>query len=308
MAQCKKCKLFVSLTKDDIVKCKGNCDAVYHKKCVNKKFLQSLTCDDCQTNISSPMQRTGDSALTLKPNEETGENILIEINKKLAVIYNLEKKIENLTNSVELYADMYQVLVDFKEESQKKIKALEQKNVYLEKCNKALEERVQEIEMRDKEKNIEIYGLEKFDNENTKLLVQDLAQKLNLDPSDIEDAQRVGQEKIGDAKPKIVSVMLRSKTARNRWMLAKKQIKITNNTVYNNGSDKRIFINEDLPKYKRQLLWTARNKLKPKGFQYIWVQNCNILVKKNSEEKKIYNIRSEEDLNEIEACNTINTS
>lgn len=32
MVQCKKCKLFVSVAKDDVVKCKGQCEAVYHKK------------------------------------------------------------------------------------------------------------------------------------------------------------------------------------------------------------------------------------------------------------------------------------
>ncbi|CAB3260080.1 unnamed protein product [Arctia plantaginis] len=209
MVQCKKCKLFLSLAKEDIVRCKGECENVYHKKCANKKFLNSTLCDDCQTNKSSPKQFVDETKITLNPREESGENVLAEVNKKLAVIYNLEKKIEELTNSVEFYADMYQTLLNFKEESQKKMKTLEQKNVYLEKCNKALEERVQELEMKDKEKNIEIHGLEKHENENTKLVVQKMAQKLNLDPNDIEEAQRVGQEKPDDTKPKTVLVTLR---------------------------------------------------------------------------------------------------
>ncbi|CAK1600632.1 unnamed protein product [Parnassius mnemosyne] len=302
MVQCKKCKLFLSLAKEDVVRCKGECENVYHKKCVNKKFLSSMLCDDCQTNKSSPKQSVDDTKITLNPSDESGDYVLAEVNKKLAVIYSVEKKIEELTNGVEFYADMYQKLLDFKEESQKKIKALEQKNVYLEKCNKALEERVQELEMKDKEKNIEIHGLEKQENENTILVVQKMAEKLNLNPNEIQDAQRVGHVKPDDAKPKTVLVTLRSKSARNSWMLVKKETKITNNKVYDNGSEKRIYINEDLPKYKRQLLWTVRNKLKPKGFQYIWVQNGSILVKKNSEEKKIYNIRLEEDLQKFDEC------
>lgn len=300
MVQCKKCKLFLSLAKDDVVRCKGECENVYHKKCVTKKFLSSTLCDDCQINISSPKQSADDTKIILNPREESGENVLAEVNKKLAVIYGLEKKLEELANNVQFYSDMYQKLLEFKEESQKKIKALENKNVYLEKCNKALEERVQELEIKDKEKNIEIHGLEKHGNENTLLVVQKLAQKLNLDPNEIQDAQRVGQEKPDDTKPKIVLVTLRSKSVRSSWMTVKKETKITNNKVYDNGSEQRIYINEDLPKHKRQLLWTVRNTLKPKGFQYIWVQNFSILVKKNSEEKKIYNIRSEEDLSKFD--------
>lgn len=110
------------------------------------------------------------------------------------MIYSVEKKIEDLTNAVEYYADMYQKLLDYKEESEKK-KGVKNRSIYLEKCNKALEERVQDLEIRNKEKNVEIRGLEKCGNENTILLVQDLAQKLNLDPNEIEDAQRVGQKK-----------------------------------------------------------------------------------------------------------------
>ncbi|VVC88940.1 unnamed protein product [Leptidea sinapis] len=50
MVQCNKCKLFVSLNKDEIVKCKGaQCDTVYHKKCVrSKSFLQTGICSDCK--------------------------------------------------------------------------------------------------------------------------------------------------------------------------------------------------------------------------------------------------------------------
>lgn len=294
MTQCKKCKLFISLTKDDVFKCKAGCEAVFHKKCVqnNKLFLQTAICDDCKKNVNM------DPRLTI--NEDSNENILFQINKKLEVLYNVEKKIEDLSSNVEFYAEMYQTLMTFKEESQKKIKALEQRNIYLEKCNNALEERVQELELREKEKNIEIHGLEMEKNENTKVLIQDLALKLNLNPNDIKEAQRVGEKKSGDTKPKIILVKLSSKSARTDWMLAKKENKITNNKIYNNGNDKRIYINEDLPRHKRQLLWIVRNTLKPKGFQYIWVQNFNILVKKNCEEKRIYNIRSEKDLCQFE--------
>lgn len=306
MVQCKKCKLFVSLTKDDIVKCKGPCDAVYHKKCVqsNKQLLATGTCDDCQQARGSPVQAkpSQDPKPAINASETSDDNVLVEINKKLEVLFSVEKKIVDLTATVEFYSEMYQALIEYKAESQKKIKSLEQKNVYLEKCNTALEERVQELEVREKEKNIEIHGLEMQNQENIISVVGDLAKKLNLNVNDIEDAQRVGQTKLDDTKPKVVLVALRSKSARNEWMLARKENKITNNTVYANGSDKRIFINEDLPKYKRQLLWMVRNQLKPRGFQYIWVQDSNILVKKNSEEKKIFNIRSEKDLKKFEDC------
>lgn len=144
---------------------------------------------------------------------------------------------------------------------------MNKKNVFLEKCNKALEERVEELEMKEKEKSLEICGLEDRPNENTKQVVQDVA-KL-FDPDEIEEAERVGKEKPNEQRPRIVKVKLRTRQARIKWMMAKKEHIITNRKLYSNANEKRIYINEDLPKQKRQLLWLTRNKLKEKGFLYI---------------------------------------
>jgi hypothetical protein len=51
---------------------------------------------------------------------------------------------------------------------------------------------------------LDIHGLDKQSNENTKSVVRGLAQQLNLNPNDVEDAQRVGQEKPDINKSKIV--------------------------------------------------------------------------------------------------------
>ncbi|XP_026746352.1 uncharacterized protein LOC113507654 [Trichoplusia ni] len=301
MVQCKKCKLFLSMNKDDVIKCKGDCDGVFHKKCVrnNKQLALKEICEECLKNERSPPQNkdtNSSSKITVNPCETSGEKILEEVNKKLEVIYNMEKKLTELTDTVDFYAEMYQEMSNFKEAAEKKIKSLEQKNVFLEKYNRALEERVEELEMKEKEKCLEICGLENIPNENTKQVVQEVAKLLQVNPEDIEDAERVGKEKDGDQRPRIIKVKLRTKNARIKWMAAKKEHTVTNSKLHSNGSDKRIYINEDLPKQKRQLLWSTRNKLKEKGFQYIWVQNFNILAKKNNDETKIYKITTESDL------------
>ncbi|VVD05319.1 unnamed protein product [Leptidea sinapis] len=84
-------------------------------------------------------------------------------------------------------------MVKFKAESEKKVKSLEQRNVYLDKCNKALDERVLDMEQGLKASNGEIVGLEKQENEITTEVAKRIAQKLRLDPNNIEDASRVGR-------------------------------------------------------------------------------------------------------------------
>ncbi|VVC88939.1 unnamed protein product [Leptidea sinapis] len=85
----------------------------------------------------------------------------------------MEKKLEDLSEAVEFYADQYQEMVKFKAESEKKIKSL-QRNVYLDKCNKALEERVLDMEQGLKASNVKIVGLAKQKNEITTEVVKKL--------------------------------------------------------------------------------------------------------------------------------------
>lgn len=293
MVHCNKCKLFVSLAKDDIVKCKGGCEAVYHKKCVrSKSFLQKGICGDCQDR----MQDTRSPEINVQIKDTSPEGLLRELNKKLEVIYKMERKLEDISEAVDFYAEQYQQMVVFKEEAEKKIRSLEQRNVYLDKCNKALEERILDMEQGMKANNVEIVGLEKQDNENTTELVKKIAQKLKLDPNNIEDSFRVGREKPDDKKPQPIVVKLKTKGARDQWINSRRTT-ITNKDIYKNDSNQPIYINEDLPRFKRQLFWTAKTQLK--GIcKYIWIQNSNILARKE-DEKKIYRIKGDNDIEKL---------
>lgn len=64
-------------------------------------------------------------------------------------------------------------------------KALEQKNVYVEKYSTALEERTAFLESIGREKNIEIVGLKPRDSENIKAVIETLAKNISLNPNNI---------------------------------------------------------------------------------------------------------------------------
>ncbi|XP_075990265.1 uncharacterized protein LOC142985908 [Anticarsia gemmatalis] len=180
------------------------------------------------------------------------------------------------------------------------MKAMEQRNVYLEKCNSALEERANDLEKIDKEKNIEIACLMKNkDDENVKEVVKEVALKLCLNPDDIESAERLSSSnkpKTGGEPPRPIIVKLRSKQARDQW-LQKRKIKLMNGDIYCNDNRMPININEDLTKTTKLLFWEARSQLKHQ-FKFIWIQNSNILVKKD-EKEKIIRIKSENDIKKL---------
>lgn len=297
MVQCKKCKLFVSLNKDDIVQCKGSCESVFHKTCIKniKQFMQSGLCESC--NESSKQTNSGTLKTKFNESETNFEQILQEINKKLEVVYKMKKTLEDLAETVDFYAEQYQKLTEFKGIAEKKIVSLEQKNVYLEKYSGALEERICELEERGLERNIEIVGVEKNGNENIHTVVANIAQMLKVNPSDIESAKRVGREKITENKYQPVVVTLKSKTVRDQWLASRKLV-FTNDSIYKNKSSRRIYINENLTKYKRQLLWETKLRLR-ETFKYVWIQNSKILVRGGNDDSKIYKIGSEKDIDRL---------
>lgn len=174
----------------------------------------------------------------------------------------------------------------------------------MDKCNRALEERVHELEEKGLEKNLEIIGLEKQENENINTVVTKIAQILKVNANDIESAARVGRDKGSENKSQPVVVTLKTKNARNQWLAARRTAAITNENINKNCKNgKRIYINENLTKYKRQLFWNAKLRLKD-AFKYIWIQNFNILVRGNEDVRKIHKIKTDSDIDRLLVLST----
>ena len=131
MVACKKCKLYLSVTKDDVLKC-GECNSVFHKKCVKniKQFQQKELCEECSKLAQEPTAESREG--TPKPIENpipklnldhlTIENLLAEVNKKLDVMYKMEKDLGEIKTAVEFYAEKYQEMFELNQQAEKKIK------------------------------------------------------------------------------------------------------------------------------------------------------------------------------------------
>lgn len=157
MVQCKKCKLFVSKTKDEVVRCKGSCESIFHKKCAQaiKSLVETEFCNECQMkecgNDTTHFAASPAGIPTGTKSSAAGDgSVLAEINRKLDILFTMKKTLDDIVESVDFYAEQYQTLIKFKEKSEKKITALEQRNIYIEKCFKALEERITQLEYKEK--------------------------------------------------------------------------------------------------------------------------------------------------------------
>lgn len=309
--QCMKCKLFMSLGKTEHVKCKGRCAGTFHKNCVKdmQRFLKDEACEECVRR--TPSGRL--SKIDVNPGTVTVEQLLLEVNGKLEAVYgkleivaSIHQQLEEIKSTVDFYAEKYQELVQFKEDSTERIKRMEvkvrevqNKNIYLEKCNLALEERIDAIEIKGKENCIEVIGLMEVEGEKLEEIIPNLGAIYGLQKQEIESAWRVGgiikrdtegnQQKKTGARPVVVKMI--SRAARDRWLAARK-MPIHNNDVYGGDKGAPIYINENLTKKTRDLLKTVKDRLRG-SFKYIWVKNGRVLIKNV---KKTHCIRSLQDI------------
>lgn len=170
-----------------------------------------------------------------------------------------------------------------------------QKGIYLEKCNKSLEDRIGWLEQKELAFNVELINLHQIEGENTMEVIESIAQELKLNEKDIEKVWRVKGEGL---YPRPVVIRLRTKEARIKWLKSRK-------TRLTNKDGTRIYINENLTRQMRQLFWSTKQQLR-EMYKFIWIQNGKILIKKNEEEKKIFTIRCESDLNKFISNNIEN--
>lgn len=303
MLQCKKCKQFLAKNKSDVVQCKGQCQAQYHKACIqdNKFFMKNGMCDKCSVTPSTDSPKVN---ITYDANAGV-EALLAQINNKLNIVFGIKEKMDKLSETVDHYAEKYKELDKFKTEcieknkkTENKILDLTHKNIYLEKYNKALEERVCILEQKECNKNIELVNVQENETEKIMEVVNKIAKELKQNPAYIEKAWRVGAKK-NESKHRPIVVVLQSREARNAWLGCRKQ-GLTNQKVFkkDNNNNSPIYINENVTRQVRQLFWETKNKLK-EHYKYIWIQNGKILIKANDEKNKIEQIRSESD---ITAC------
>lgn len=113
----------LSTSKEDVIKCKGRCESYFHKKCIRnlKSFLECEQCEDCQNKKKSKDLQS--PKLIMDPAKSPSDSVLIEINKKLDILFNMKKTMDELVESVEFYAEQYQGLMEFKDKAEKKMTA-----------------------------------------------------------------------------------------------------------------------------------------------------------------------------------------
>ncbi|KAJ2940173.1 hypothetical protein O0L34_g12651 [Tuta absoluta] len=169
--------------------------------------------------------------------------------------------------------------------------------------NGALEQRIAVLEQAQLANQIEVCGIEEKENEDLKEITTKICSTFQLDPNNILKAYRkksLGNKKTSKkTQPAAIVVGLREGN-RDTWLMASKNCAKTCKDI-GREEDTKIYFRESLSPHTAFLLWKAKSDLKLPGlFKFIWCKSGQVLARKN-ENEKIYQIRSEHDINTLKA-------
>lgn len=305
--ECQKCKKVLSKKGAHFV-CQGTCQGTFHRSCVKglaadmKAGRTRLFCNNCEDDETENEDLDDDVQ-----DHQNIEKILKDIQSKVSTIPSLKKQLDSIKQSMGLLSEKYDMLLAEQEKSKDKIHKLEKaveavnnKCTYLEKFNLALQQSLQGYEQSARKQNIEIVGVEQMPDENVKEIVSKIGKIINVSSDDsIEWVRRMQPRKLGTKPPSIIVGFKNSgMDCRDAWIAERRKlVDVTSNVITGGTKQDKIYINEDLSKSTRTLLWNAKKKLHGL-YQYTWVMNGKVLVKKAEGDKSIW-VRSEADINAL---------
>ncbi|XP_031339583.1 uncharacterized protein LOC116168070 [Photinus pyralis] len=194
----------------------------------------------------------------------------------------MEQEISRAFDFVHSKIDDQKSILDNLIKNMEIIDSLRQENVNLKQRVMDLETRVQEQEQYTRANTVEIQGLPEEKNEDVYALVTKVGAALDLPLTrrDIDVCHRLGKKKDSNQPASIIVKFVRREDKLN--LLQKRRTKrnfSTEHLGFQHPSSP-IYINESLSPTRRKLFSLARQIQKDKNYNYLWVRNGNIFIRK----------------------------
>ncbi|CAH0726206.1 unnamed protein product, partial [Brenthis ino] len=327
-----KCHGCLKLIKDlNNIKCSSlTCSKSFCSLCINLTELSiekrsKWKCPDCCANkrkigdnSSTPVRSNeDDSNVTLRKKADTqtitGMNsevkeLIAEFRLLTQELSSLKKQLEDTTASMTSCQKRLEELGSAIANNDSRIKKLEDRERETELLKGTVKELQQELNIKSQNNisnELELCGIPEINNESLQHVVLLAARKVGVDleDGDIDWVIRAGPRvkrvitmENNSQFPRPVVVRLLRKTKRDQIIKAAKSrrnIKSTDLDIP--GTPYKVFYNERLTKYNRELFREARRMAKQHGFSHCWCSQGTIFVRK-SEGKPARPVRNFDDL------------
>jgi len=330
MLQCRKCESEIDYSDGDPVKCNAGCQSFLHYECEgmirddwkkkNHATRKKYKCEKCKTGKVDAQPEMEEA--TNQNSMEGIKRYLDDMEKRLQnAVYNIKqemlednkiikKEVQDVIESIGFANKKYEEMEKENAVMKEKIKELEERTKTLEGKASDKNEREEdlqrikstqnEMEQYSRNRNLEILGVEKPQEkpqENVREIVRKIAEVLQLDnfeAEQIEMCHRIPSRNTERAES--IIVQFKSRVHREEWLEKRKKKVVTNAQIGNKDNKKRIYINEHMTQYYKQLFWKTKQYAKVKQIKFVWIKNSKIYIRGSEDQKEIRWIRKEEDL------------
>lgn len=314
MSTCNKCNK--SIKQADIKSC-TQCHIVFHYQCLgitaenfakeSKAYKLAWKCSECKP-ITPTQSKT--KAQSNPPNPDIVDELKNYFDKKIEdslnklrcdikrdiknEIADTKIKIDELTESVNFMSTKYEQLKELVENKTKLIDNLEEQNKNLFSQVYDLSTRLAQIEQQSRECNLEIQCVPENKTENLKSIVRNLATTIgcSMTDQDLLNYHRVAKVNKDSSRPRSIIVKLPSPLMRDEIIAATKiynrthqRDKLNSSHLGMVGEKSPVYVSEHLSPSNKQLHAAARKMAKEKKYEFVWVRNGRVYMRKDINSK-----------------------
>lgn len=287
MPNCVECSAKIDRKYGDIVDC-YSCKNSFHISCVNLSVdeLNVLSRENKEWNCKNCASKSK-----------------YDFVKLMKAFEDMSAFMKDMSNYMKGRFDEIQVSINC-------IQSLKEDNLALKAENKDLKERISVVEYQldkfeetSRSNILEINGVPVIANENVLDIVKNICESglgMNVDNNQIQNCFRLKSNKKDSKNPGKIIVLCANKEMRDHIIKLRRDKKHNNLNAKTLGfpTNEKIFINQSLTSYKRDLLFKANLCRKDGKCKYVWVRDGNIMIRKEEGGKIIY-IKSSSDLDKI---------
>ncbi|CAH2103004.1 unnamed protein product [Euphydryas editha] len=149
--------------------------------------------------------------------------------------------------------------------------------------------------------NVEIYGIPERKNENLLSILQNISEKTKckLNPNtDIDFVTRVASKNKDVKKPKPIIVKFLCRWKKDDFLSQIRKLNLKCNDLGFSGNSNSVYFNDHLTSFNKGLLQSVKKIAKEKKYQFVWIKNCSIMVRRSST-SAVLHIGRESDLKKI---------
>lgn len=244
--------------------CAGFRESVFKK--ISEISKKSWICSSCKPKDKSSTKPLAQNVVN--NNVSTFSNDTIET---------LVKSVEFMSEQFDIFKNQVKEIFSTLKQIQSENKLIKDQNIELSAEVLQLNKRINSLEQRSIENNIELVGVPESVDESCVDIVNKIASNLNVEIV-VHNAYRVFSGK--NKNPRKIVASINSKESRHQLLTQSKKMKIKANQLHQEWENNNIYINEQMTQVNRNLFYKAKNIAREVGFKFIWFKNSKIFAKK----------------------------